>query len=222
MRERISELLPETTKIFIEKHFNNPESYDLYVEIVDGRIDGASVSAGPEDDDARQDLNRKLKIVAETELFHGLDRKQQRLLAFSGQWYNAKADQVIFKAGQRADAAYLCVSGLAALYWPSDDGESLFITDVKPGRLIGDLAVIRDVDRNMDLVAKEDSTFLRIGATELLSVIENDPMVATSLLRTVASHLTGAANRARELRDFAEAKGVDFSELEGFLQNVPR
>ncbi len=222
MREKISELLPETTKIFIESHFNNPENYDLYVEISDGRIDGATVTAEPEDADVRQDLNRKLKIVSQTELFAGLDRKQQRLLAFSGQWYDAKAGQVIFKAGQQADAAYLCVKGLSGLYWPNDEGDSLHITDVKPGRLIGDLAVIRHEVRNMDLVAKEDSQFLRIGATELLSVIENDPMVATSLLRTVASHLTGAANRARELRDFAEAQGVDFSDLEGFLQRTPR
>lgn len=222
MRERISKLMPDTTKIFIESHFNNPESYDLYVEINDGRIDGATIAEGPEDDDVRRDLNRKLKIVAETDLFSGLDRKQQRLLAFSGQWYNAKPGQVIFKAGQNADAAYLCVEGLAALYWPDEEGQSVFITEVKPGRLIGDLAVIRNVERNMDLVATEESKFLRIGASELLSVIENDPMVALSLLRTVASHLTGAANRARDLRDYAEARGVDFSDLEGFLQTVPR
>ena len=219
MRERISELMPNTTKIFIENNFQNPGSYDLYVEVNNGRIDGAATSAEPQDDDARQDLNRKLKIVARTELFGELDRKQQRLLAFSSQWYVAKAGQVIFKAGQEPDAAYLCVEGEAGLYWPVDDGPSLLVTEIKPGRLIGDLAVIKNETRIMDLIAKEDSKFLRIGAAELLSVIENDPMVATSLLRTVAGHLMSAGNRVRMVRDYAEARGVDFSELEVYQQN---
>jgi len=219
MRERVSDLMPEATKIFIESKIQSPESYDLFVEIKDGRIDGAVQEAEPRDDDARQDLNRKLNFVAQTEIFRDLDPKQQRLLAFSGQWYKTKAGQKIFSVGQEADAAYLCVKGKAGLYWPQGgDGEMMLVTEVLPGRLIGDLQVIQNLDRVMDLVAIEDTVFLRIGATELLAVIENDPMVATSLLRTVAGYLTNTANRARSLRDYATERGVDFSDLDAFEQ----
>lgn len=213
MRERISDLMPDTTKIFIESQIQSPESYDLVVEIVDGRIDGGTRQEEPQDEDARQDLNRKLQVVAETELFGGLDRKQQRLLAFSAQWYQAKAGHVIFAAEQEADAAYLCVKGLAGLYWPASTGDARLITEIAPGRLIGDLAVIQKEPRPLDLIAIEDSVFLRIGATELLAVIENDAMVATNLLRSVAGHLTSAASSVREMRAFATERGVDFSEM---------
>ncbi len=220
MRQRVSELMPDATKIFIESKILSPEAYDLYVEIKDGRIDGAVHEAAPQDEDARQDLNRKLKAIVQTELFGNLDPKQQRLLAFSSQWYKAKAGQAIFKVGQEADAAYLCVKGKAGLYWPQGgDGEMLKVSEILPGRLIGDLQVIQGMDRLMDLVAEEDSVFLRIGATELLAVIENDPEVAISLLRTVAGYLTNTAGRVRSLREFAASRGVDLSELEAFEQS---
>jgi CRP-like cAMP-binding protein len=214
MRERISDLMPDTTKVFIEREFTNPEGYDLFVEIKDGRIDGDERAHEPRDEDARQDLNRKLRIVAQTELFGGLDQKQQRLLAFSGQWFEAKAGQVIFKAEQDADAAYLCVKGLAGLYWPETENQSILVTEVNPGRLIGDLAVIQSRKRPLNLVAIEDSMFLRIGASELLAVIENDAAVATSLLRSVANHLMGAADSIRATRAFAAEHGLDLSELD--------
>jgi len=214
MRERISDLMPDATKIFIENQFHNPESYDLFVEIVDGRIDGVARQDDLQDEDARQDLNRKLRVVAQTELFAGLDRKQQRLLAFSGQWYKVKEGQVIFEAEQEADAAYLCVKGLAGLYWPESEGDKHLVSEIAPGRLIGDLAVIHNEPRLLDLIAIEDSVFLRIGASELLAVIENDAMVAVSLLRSVAGHLSNAAAGLRATRTFAVERGVDFTELD--------
>ena len=136
------------------------------------------------------------------------------MLAFSGQWYEAKAGEAIFKAQQEADAAYLCVKGLAGLYWPITGGESRLITEITPGRLIGDLAVIENERRLLDLIAIEHSVFLRIGASELLAVIENDAAVATSLLRSVAGHLSRVAEGLRATRTFAAERGVDFSELD--------
>ena len=218
MRERISSLMPDSTKIFIENQIQNPESYDMVVEIVDGRIDGSAAHDEPQDDDARQDLNRKLEIVAKAELFAELDRKQQRLLAFSAQWYKAEAGHTIFAVGEEADAAYLCVSGLSGLYWPTE-GESRLVTEIAPGRLIGDLAVIQNEPRLLDLICIEDSVFLRIGATELLAVIENDAMVATSLLRSVGGHLTNAAAGLRAIRAYAVEQGVDFSEFDATYNN---
>ena len=214
MRERISSLMPETTKIFIENKFNNPENYDLYVEIVDGRIDGAVRQKDPQDSDSRQDLNQKIKEIAKTELFGGLERKYQRLLAFGAQWYKAVPGQTIFALGEEADAAYLCIKGLAKLYWVADDGERRLVSDITPGRLIGDLSVILNEKRPLDLVAAEDSVFLRIGSNELKAVIENDAIVASSLMRTVAGHLTNTVDRLRSMRSYSTERGVDFSEFD--------
>lgn len=214
MKTSISNLLPDTTKIFIENKFLNPENYDLYIEIKNGRIDGGASEEALHDTDARQDLNRKIEVISKTELFGSLDRKQQRLLAFGSQWYEVKAGHKIFAAGEVADAAYLCIKGRAGLHWTMETGVTRMVTEITPGRLIGDLSIFLNEKRPLDLVATEDCLFLRIGDKELMSVIENDAMVASSLMRTVAGHLMSSVDRMRELRAYSTDKGVDFTEFD--------
>ena len=111
-----------------------------------------------------------------------------------------KKGKKIFSKDERADAAYLCLSGRAMMSYVDDDGVRRDVTAVEPGRLIGDLAIILDEPRQLDLIAEEDSQFLRIGAEQFRSVIGTDTQVLMSLLQTVASHLTGAAILLREAR----------------------
>jgi len=194
-RSALRELLPEATLIFLEDNFENPDAYDLFVEIKDGHIDG--VQRNDDDDEEGDDLSRKLRVIARTELFAGLDSRNQRLLAFAAQWYTAQPGQRVFSMEEKADAAYLCVSGTSVLSYDSADGEDRPVTTVEPGRLIGDLSIILDEPRQLHLTATTETQFLRIGAKEFRSVLENDPTVLMSLLQTVASHLTGAAELLR-------------------------
>ena len=214
MRDRISDLMPDTTKIFIEREFTNPRNYDLFVEIADGRIDGATRREETEDSDASQDLNRKIAALARTDLFRTLSRSQLRLLAFGSQWYEAEPGRKIFSAGEKADAAYLCIKGLAGLYWPASNGETRLVSEIVPGRLIGDLSIMLSQQRSLHLIAKEDCVFLRIGGRDLMAVIENDAMAASSLMRSVADNLSGAVDTLRAMRTYATERGVDFSEFD--------
>ena len=191
-RQRLRELLPKSTMIFMEDHFAHPEAYDLFVEITDGRIDGVE-RAHLEDGDAAGDLSRKLALIGSTDLFGKLDPRNQRILAYSAQWFEVDKDQTVFTYGQPPDAVYLCQSGLAQLRWADGNGGSNVVSDVEPGRLIGDLAVITREPRILELVAVEPTTFLRIGAEEFRAVIENDVTVAVRLLETVGSYLSGAS-----------------------------
>ena len=195
IRDRLSILLPQTTQIYIDDTFAAPQDFDMHVEINNGQIDGVETTDQlDQQDSASDDLRRKLRIIARNDLFASLDRRHQRLLAFAAQWYTAEAGQRIFSAGDRADAAYLCLSGLAELGHEDEDGIMHHVSDVAPGRLIGDLAVILDEPRQLHLVAAEEVRFLRIGAEQFRSVIESDRVVLLSLLRTVAGHLAGAAD----------------------------
>ncbi|WP_299139311.1 ABC transporter transmembrane domain-containing protein [uncultured Tateyamaria sp.] len=194
-RVALRKLLPESTLIFLEEKFENPDAYDLFVEIKDGRIDGLQVN---EDEEEGDDLSRKLRAISRADLFAGIDGRNQRLLAFAAQWYDAEPGQRIFSMEERADAAYLCVSGTAVLSYDADNGVERAVTTVEPGRLIGDLSIILDEPRQLHLTAQSDVTFLRIGAAEFRAVLENDSNVLMSLLKTVSSHLTGAADLLRQ------------------------
>ncbi|MEM7089659.1 MAG: ABC transporter transmembrane domain-containing protein [Pseudomonadota bacterium] len=203
-RMRLRELLPDSIMIFMEDSFAHPEAYDLFVEIKDGRIDGVSRTRVTYQEGASADLSRKLEILSSTELFAGIDARNLRLLAFSAQWYEVAAGQVIFARGQTPDAAYLCINGQARLDWTDDQGGTRTVSIVEPGRLIGDLSIMTGDDRQLTLVATQDCSFLRIGAEELRAVVESDASVAVQLLQTVAGYLTTLSNRINTAQNPAE------------------
>ncbi|MDJ0640497.1 MAG: ABC transporter transmembrane domain-containing protein [Paracoccaceae bacterium] len=202
-RQKLKGLLPDTTLIFMEDRFENPSAYDLFVEIKGGHVDGVkrTRSVDTEDDEGSDDLRRKIAAISKNETFEGLDLRNQRLLAFAAQWYTAEPGQRIFNMHDKPDAAYLCVSGQAVLSYPVETtGEDVAVTTVEPGRLIGDLSIILDEPRQLQMDALTEVTFLRIGAAEFRSVIENDTGVLMNLLQTVASYLTGAAELLRQAK----------------------
>jgi len=201
LRDKVSELLPETTQIYMDSSFANPDDFDMYIKIRGGRIDGlAQVDTPSQDDSISDDLRRKLRIIARNDLFGNLDPRNQRLLAFAAQWYTVAQGEMVFAQDQRPDAVYLCLSGKGELSWRDPEGLAHHVSTVEKGRLIGDLAVIVNEPRQMDFVALEDSRFLRIGADQFKSVVENDRVILLSLLRTVSSHLTNAADLLRAAR----------------------
>jgi len=215
-RQKLRALLPKSIMIFMEDHFDHPEAYDLFIEIKDGRIDGSARAALPDlGKGAAADLNRKLDLIASTDLFANLGPRNQRLLAFSAQWFDAEPGQVIFSHDQVADAVYLCLKGQAELRWPNSKPGDPPVTFVGPGRLIGDMAVITNDQRSLDLVAVEETSFLRIGAEEFRAVIENDATVALKLLQAVTGHLTDVTGLLRmahvNLADFADPRAGPLS-----------
>ncbi|MEO0939445.1 MAG: ABC transporter transmembrane domain-containing protein [Pseudomonadota bacterium] len=196
-RGRLRDVLPKTTMIFLEESVDDPDEFDMVIELRAGRIDGVQ-RAATDDGDGSSDLRRKRRAIAATELFGQLDIKAQRLLAFAASWYRVTAGTRIFSQHETADAAYLCVRGRAQMSYESETGETRNITVVEPGRVIGDLAIILNEPRQLDLTAIEDCVFLRIGADEFRAVYENDRTVLLHLLRTVGSHLTGLAEVVRD------------------------
>ncbi len=193
-RNALRGMLPDATLIFLEEKFENPDAYDLFVEIKGGRIDGVQNHEDTESDD----LSRKLRVIARTDMFANISTRNQRLLAFAAQWYDANTDQRIFSMNEKPDAAYLCISGSGLLSYDAPDGGQRTVSAVEPGRLIGDLAIILDEPRQLNLTATAKSKFLRIGAAEFRAVLENDSTVLLGLLQTVAGHLTGAAELLRQ------------------------
>ncbi|MEO1722817.1 MAG: ABC transporter transmembrane domain-containing protein, partial [Pseudomonadota bacterium] len=183
MRTRLRALLPETTLIFLEEDFRNPDSFDVFAEIEDGRLKGRASTS--EADDA-SGLTKKLRKLEKVELFVGLERKQLRLLAYGSQWVKAEAGDYLFRDGDPTDGAYLMVKGQATLRHPGAQPEDRPITTVEPGRMVGDLSVLREEPRRHDFVAESEVIALRIGANALRTVVNSDIHVATSLLRTVS------------------------------------
>ncbi len=185
-------LLPETTVIYLNDQYENPDVFDMYVEIRQGRVVSDEGPADVEEDSAASaDLARKLRALEQTPLFSGLDRRQLRLLAFGARWFDAKPGEVVFlKDDQPTDGAYVVLEGEAGLYLPQLDGPDQLIAKVGPGALVGELGLIRKEPRALSMIAESDLSCLRIGEEEFLAVVENDAATAFKLMQVIAGYVS--------------------------------
>ncbi|QBF30702.1 ABC transporter transmembrane domain-containing protein [Thalassococcus sp. S3] len=192
VHENLRRLLPETTLIYLASGFEDPEGFDTYIEIQQGRIIRDEREAEETTDSAASaDLARKLRALEQTPLFSGLNRRQLRLLAFGARWYRAPAGEYVFyKDDDPSDGAYMVLEGEAGLYLPKPDTEDEMIAKVGPGTLVGELGLIRNVPRALDMKAETDLMCLRIGAEEFLAVVENDAATAFKVLQVVAGYVS--------------------------------
>ncbi|MQQ09234.1 cyclic nucleotide-binding domain-containing protein [Epibacterium sp. SM1979] len=192
VHKNLRKLLPETTLIYLSAEFSKPEVFDTYYELRQGRLVTDEVRADAvEDGAASADLARKLRALEQTELFSGLNRRQLRLLAFGARWFDAKAGQTVFRKDDVAsDGAYMILDGEADFYLPQPGQEDRYIVTFGPGRLVGELGLIRREARALTMVAKTDLTCLRIGEEEFLAVVENDASTAFKLLQVVAGYVS--------------------------------
>ena len=190
--KNLRELLPDTTVVYLNDQFQNPDVFDLFVEIRQGRVVSDQAPSDAESDGAASaDLARKLRALEQTPLFSGLDRRQLRLLAFGARWYQAQANEIVFlKDDQPTDGAYMIIEGEAGLYLPQDTGPDQLITRVGSGTLVGELGLIRKEPRALSMVAETELTCLRIGEEEFLAVVENDAATAFKLLQVVAGYVS--------------------------------
>ena len=192
VHKNLRKLLPETTLIYLAPAFQSPDVFDVYFELRQGRlVSDEAQAAAAGDGAASQDLARKLRALEQTELFSGLNRRQLRLLAFGARWYGAKAGEVVFlKDDEASDGAYMILEGEAGLYLPQEGAEDRLIATVGPGRLVGELGLIRHEPRALSMIAATDLNCLRIGEEEFLAVVENDASTAFKLLQVVAGYVS--------------------------------
>ena len=189
--DRLRTLLPETTLIYLDAAHEDMGAFETHFEVKQGRIvtDSAQISAD-ENSAVAADLARKLAALEQTDLFSGLERKQLRLMAFGARWYRAKAGEYVFhKDDDPTDGAYMIIEGQADLLLPQKSDNDKVIVTVGRGTLVGELGLIRNVPRALDMKATTDLLCLRIGAEEFLAVVEHDASTAFKLLQVVAGYV---------------------------------
>jgi CRP-like cAMP-binding protein len=115
----------------------------------------------------------------------GLGRDALRILAIFAESRYVHGGEVLFTAGEPADAAYVIQEGSFSLVSgrAEDAGEPLV---VGRGTLIGELALLIESTRPATATALEPSTVLRIPRPLFLKVLEGLPDVARKLRDIIA------------------------------------
>ncbi|HWW49164.1 MAG TPA: cyclic nucleotide-binding domain-containing protein [Xanthobacteraceae bacterium] len=101
-----------------------------------------------------------------------------RMLAIASEQRNLAAGEVLFRAGDAADAGYVVQRG--ALNISVDDGSGQSVV-AGPDALLGELALVMVIQRPGTATALENTSVLRISRTLFQRVLESDPLAARRL-----------------------------------------
>ncbi len=136
-------------------------------------------------------------------LFQGLKPMQITEIARNAERIVFKAGDMITEAGADGEAAYLIVSGPAAVL--GDGAIENEQNVVEAGSLVGEMAMLIEHEYGSSVVARGAVRALKISREALHAQMLDDPCLAQSLMLRIAERLTDVADELKRIdRVFAE------------------
>src|SRR3974390_2982940 len=99
------------------------------------------------------------------------------------------AGQEIFKEGDAGDGVYVVKDGLVEISAGVGLNSRQVFSQVAPGEMFGEMAVIDDKPRSASALAKEETIVYFVSRDDLLALVEHSPSLALALLREVSHRL---------------------------------
>ncbi len=133
-------------------------------------------------------LEQEVELIRRFPIFSKIQPAMQKLLCFSSERLTYEAGQVMFRAGDPADAAYVVIDGKIEISVPTPKGP-LVVSTVGRNEIIGEIAIFGDVPRTATCTALTKLETLRISKDLFSNVIRESPDAAIELIRVLATRL---------------------------------
>ena len=135
-----------------------------------------------------------------------LGRAALRILAIGAESRFVHAGEVLFRAGDAADSAYVIQEGSFGLLPQRAEGEAQEVVAGR-GALLGELAMITPTKRLATATALEPTTVIRISRGLFLKMLEGYPDTARKLRDAIAARSDQWAREMQNVRGSLETKG---------------
>ncbi len=143
-------------------------------------------------------LDSEVELIRRLPLFAKIDLAMLKLLCFSSERLIFDAGQVMFNAGDSADAAYILIEGSVAISRPTPTGP-VVVGTLGSSEIVGEIAIFADVPRTATITATSRVDALRIAKEQMMSIIRANPDTALELIRQLALRLANTTARLSEL-----------------------
>jgi len=152
-------------------------------------------------------IDRVVAPLLRVPLFAGLKPLQITEIARQAEKLSFRPNQIITKAGQAGDGAFLIVSGLAVCV---EDPEPLASPEpVAPGSLVGEMAMLTEHEYGSTIVAQERVLCLKITRTALHAQMLEDSALAEHFRERISARLRRVQEQLRQIDSALAACGVE-------------
>jgi CRP/FNR family cyclic AMP-dependent transcriptional regulator len=140
-----------------------------------------------------------IEVLRRVPCFQSLEADQLASISRSSELRQLPRDSFLFRAGDRADALYILVTGKLAVSLCDARGLRLQLATIEPGACLGEMGLSQRTPRSADVSATEDAVLVQIQRDQFERLMREEPIFALSLLADLSKKLQDA-NRKLENR----------------------
>lgn len=144
-------------------------------------------------------LKDEVQMLRRVPLFAGVEPTKLKLLAFTSDRVSYAAGEILFRQGDRGDAAYVILTGKADILVEAPGGQ-IKVAQVEDNSIVGEIAILCDVSRTATVKAATDLEALRISKEHFLKLLTDFPEMTIEIMRELASRLSRTTMELTEAR----------------------
>jgi CRP-like cAMP-binding protein len=152
-------------------------------------------------------LNDEVRMLRCVPLFSNVSPAKLKLLAFTSDRVGYREGDVLFHQGDVGDAAYVILSGTAAILADSAKGE-IKIAEVGENAIVGEIAILCNVTRTATVKAITPVEALRIQKEQFIKLLTDFPEMTIEVVRVLADRLSQTTSELTEARSRAAQAGA--------------
>lgn len=144
-------------------------------------------------------IQKETELLRNVPMFAKLDPSRLKLLAFTSQCLNFDDGEILFHEGNRADCAYVIMSGEVEIL-ADTDGMQFVAGTLGRNQMFGELGVLTKTPRSATLRAKGELVALRISDDIFLKLLAENPEIALDVMRQLSEKLILSHHQVEELK----------------------
>jgi CRP/FNR family transcriptional regulator, cyclic AMP receptor protein len=145
------------------------------------------------------DLEERTALLAQTELFEGIDAATQLRIAGAIDERVVERGETLFIQDEPGDRMFILAEGAVKLYVSSRHGGVVELVRHHPPAFFGEVALLDGGRRSATAEAVERSTVLVVTRLELLSLLRSEERVAGALLRSLGAIVRRTTRQVTDL-----------------------
>lgn len=148
-------------------------------------------------------LSEESSFLSKIPFFQELEPSRLKLLAFTSETINFQNGEILFKAGEPGDCAYVIMEGEVEILSTVDNDTRVSLLQIN--QIFGELALLNDEPRSATLRAKGELKVMKISESLFMELIRESPALALNVLRQLGQKLTESHRQVEELRGKLDA-----------------
>lgn len=145
------------------------------------------------------DLFQEADMLRKVPMFAKLSPSKLKLLAFTSESLAFENGEVVFRAGEPADGAFLVMDGEVEILADTEAGE-VVVGTLGKNELFGELALITHSPRSATLRARGKLAALKIGDEMFLRLLAENSEVALDVIRQLSVKLQRSVRQFEALQ----------------------